>query len=60
MMAVGYIQIQNHDVARDRVCIVMNETIHQLINKPCSKLMTYVRINSKYITSSKLRGLPKE
>lgn len=31
MMAVGYIQIQNHDVARNRVFIVMNETIQQLI-----------------------------
>ena len=25
MMAAGYIQMQNHDVARDLVCIVMNE-----------------------------------
>jgi hypothetical protein len=32
MMVVAYIQIQNHDVARDRVCIVMNETIYQLVS----------------------------
>lgn len=58
MMAAGYIQMQNHDVARDLVCIVMR--CNSSNNKPSGKLTTFVRVTSRYNTSSKLRGSPKE